>query len=98
MAVTDLGGGKFRVRVYNPNMAGKQYQKIVVGKRAAEVQEQEMRAMFAGERIIDPASGKTLRPETWELLRGIAAAEHRNVNAVAVDALRLYAAKAGRSE
>lgn len=58
MAVTDLGNGKFRVRVYNPNMAGKQYQKVIKGKRAADAHEAEMRVKFARGQIIDPNAGK----------------------------------------
>jgi len=58
MAVTDLGGGKFRVRVYNPNMGGSQYQKVVHGKRAADAHEAEMRVKFARGQVIDPNAGK----------------------------------------
>lgn len=57
MAVTDLGGGKFRVRVYNPN-TGKQYQKVVTGKRAADLHEAEMRVKFARGQTLDPDAGK----------------------------------------
>jgi hypothetical protein len=98
MAVTDLGGGRFRVRVYNPNMAGKQYQKVIVGKRAADLHEAEMKSMFARAGVMDPMSGETLSATTWESLRDIAAREHRNVNAVAVDALRVYVEICGRGE
>ena len=58
MAVKDLGGGKYQVRVYNPNLAGKQYNKVILGKRAADLHEAEMKVKFARGQILDPSSGK----------------------------------------
>lgn len=58
MAVTDLGGGRYQVRVYNPNLAGRQYNKVIVGKRAADLHEAEMKVKFAKGQVIDPNAGK----------------------------------------
>jgi integrase len=58
MAVIDLGNGKFRVRVYNPHLGGKQYQKVVKGKRAADAHEAEMKVKFARGQVLDPNAGK----------------------------------------
>jgi len=58
MAVKDLGGGRYQVRVYNPNLAGRQYNKVIVGKRAADLHEAEMKVKFARGQIVDPNAGK----------------------------------------
>jgi integrase len=58
MSVKALGDNKFLVRVYNPH--GREYRKVVAGKRAADAHEIDMRAKLASGRLLDPHGGKVL--------------------------------------
>lgn len=56
MSVKALGDGRYMVRVYNPH--GREYRKVVHGKRAADAHEADMKAKLASGRLLDPHGGK----------------------------------------
>lgn len=57
MSIKHLGGDRYMVRVYNPHGA-REYRKVVVGKRAAQAHEAEMKTKLARGTLVDPGAGK----------------------------------------
>lgn len=67
MSIKDIGGGRYMVRVYNPH--GKEYRRVVAGKRAATAHEADMRSKLNRATILDPSGSKvTLRTYATEHL------------------------------
>jgi hypothetical protein len=58
MSVKPLGDNRFLVRVYNPH--GREYRKVVDGRRAADAHEADMKSKLASGRLLDPVGGKVL--------------------------------------
>jgi integrase len=67
LSLKDIGGGRYMVRVYNPH--GKEYRRVVAGKRAATAHEADMRSKLNRATILDPSGSKvTLRTYAAEHL------------------------------
>ena len=56
MSIRPLGDNRFQVRVYNPH--GREYRRVVVGRRAAQQHEVDMKSKLASGRLLDPHGGK----------------------------------------
>jgi integrase len=58
VSVKPLGGGRYMVRVYNPH--GREYRKVVEGRRAADAHEADMKHRLSRNLIRDPSGARVL--------------------------------------
>jgi integrase len=69
VSVKAIGGGRFLVRVYNPH--GREYRKVVEGRRAADAHEADMKHRLSRGVVRDPAGARVLlRDYAAEVIAG----------------------------